>query len=185
MVSVPLNEEPSERYYVNVADVGVGGQVVDIVNNSSKSLGGVLSFFLAGLRATLFQYKNAPLHLELDGRIICTGVRHYFVAVANGRYFGGGMHIAPNARLDDGLLDIVLVGDLTLPEKVYFASKLYSGKAGKLRKVQMLRGHRLSIRSPHKVFIEADGELVGTTDAHFEVLPSALNVLGLTPRSVP
>jgi diacylglycerol kinase (ATP) len=94
------------------------------------------------------------------------------------------MHIAPGARLNDGLLDIVLVGDLTLPGKVYFATKLYRGKAGELRKVRMFQGRRLTIRSPSRVFIEADGELIGATDAHFEIIPSALNLLGLTPRPV-
>jgi YegS/Rv2252/BmrU family lipid kinase len=173
-----LAGESAERYYINVADVGVGGQVVNIVNNSPKFLGGSLSFFLAGLRATLFQYRNAPLRIELDGRLVCEHTPHYFVAVANGQYFGGGMHIAPEACVHDGLLDVVMIGNLSLPEKVFFATKLYRGKAKELQRVNVARVRRVSIASPYPVFIEADGELIGTTDAHFEVLPSALNVLG-------
>jgi diacylglycerol kinase family enzyme len=179
----PIAGGRRERYYINVADVGVGGQVVEIVNNSPKFLGGTLSFFLAGLRATLFQYRNAPMHIELDGQVLSMNDLHYFVAVANGRYFGGGMHIAPDARCDDGLLDVVLIGNLTLPEKIHWASKLYRGKGGEIRKVRILRGRRLTISSPRKVFVEADGELVGTTDAQFEMVPAALNILGWTPGS--
>jgi diacylglycerol kinase family enzyme len=76
-----------------------------------------------------------------------------------------------------------LIGNLTLPEKVYWATKLYRGKGGDLRKVKTFRGRCLKISSPRKVFIEADGELVGTTDAEFEMVPSALNILGWLPGS--
>ena len=179
MVMEPVNGGPPERYFINVADVGVGGLVVDIVNNSPKFLGGTLSFFLAGLRATLFQYKNAPLRIEVDGKVMSEQTPHYFVAVANGTHFGGGMHVASEAKLNDGLLDVVVVGDLTLPEKILFAVKLYQGKVGQVKKVQICRGRQVNIRSRQKVFIEADGELVGTTDAQFEVLPSALHIIGL------
>lgn len=179
MMLEPLNSGPPERYCINVADVGVGGRVVNIVNNSPKSLGGTLSFFLAGLQATLFRYKNVPLRIELDGKVIRENTPHYFVAVANGSYFGGGMHIAPEAKLNNGLFEVVLVGNLTLPEKVYFALKLYLGKADQLEKVQVFRGRRLTISSPSEVFIEADGELVGRTNVTFEIIPSAINVVGL------
>jgi len=174
---------PRERYYINVADIGLGGLVVDIVNNSPKYLGGPLSFFLAGLRATLFQYRNAPMQITVDGRMIHTDSAYYFVTVANGQYFGGGMHIAPSARCDDGALELVLVGNLRLPKKFYFAWKLYQGKAHELREVHVLRGRSLTIRSPQPVFIEADGELAGTTDAEFNIVPHALNILGWKPRA--
>ena len=174
---------PRERYYINVADIGLGGLVVDIVNNSPKYLGGPLSFFLAGLRATLFQYRNAPMQITVDGRMIHTDSAYYFVTVANGQYFGGGMHIAPSARCDDGALELVLVGNLRLPKKFYFAWKLYQGKAHELREVHVLRGRSLTISSPQPVFIEADGELAGTTDAEFNIVPHALNILGWKPRA--
>ncbi len=179
----PVFDGPYKRYYINVADIGVGGQVVEIVNNSSKFLGGPLTFFLAGLRATLFQYRNAPMQITLDGQVIRSDSAYYFVAVANGQYFGSGMHIAPDARCDDGLFDVVLIGNLRLPTKFYFAWKLYRGRAYELRKVRVLRGQRLTINAPQPVFIEADGELVGTTDAQFEIVPAAINIVGWRPRS--
>lgn len=179
MQMTPLNADRAERYFINLADVGVGGQLADAVNASPKILGGPLTFFLAGLWISLFRYHNAPLHIELDGQVISAGARHYFAAIANGTHFGGGMHIAPDANYQDGLFDVVLVGNLTLPEKFYFAYKLYQGQAGQLRKVRIIRGRHLRITSPEKVFIEADGELVGQTDATFDILPGAINVFGL------
>jgi diacylglycerol kinase (ATP) len=179
MTLEPLNGSPRERYYINIADVGVGGLVVDLVNQNSKWLGGTLSFFLASLNATLFKYRNAPLWIELDGNVLSDYTPHYFVAVANGRYFGGRMHIAPDAKVNDGLFDVVLVGDLTLPEKIYLATKLYRGKAGQLEKIRVLQGTRLTITSTEKVLIEADGELVGHTDVQFEMIPAAIRLVGL------
>jgi diacylglycerol kinase (ATP) len=179
----PLADAPRVRYFINIADIGVGGQVVEIVNASSKWLGGTLTFFLASLRASLFQYRNAPMRITLDGQTIHADAAYYFVAAANAQYFGGGMHIAPAARCDDGLLDVVLVGNLSLPAKFYFAWKLYRGRAADLRAVRTLRGRRLSITSPRPVLIEADGELVGATDAFFEIMPAALSIVGWQPRS--
>lgn len=179
MTLEPVGRAPRKRYFINVADVGVGGTVVDIVNKTTKFLGGTLSFFLAGFRATLLEYKNVPLRIELDGKLISEHTPHYFVAIANGSYFGGRMHIAPNAKLNDGLFDVVLVGDLTLAEKIYFATKLYRGKAGQLDKISLFRGIRLNVTSSDDVFIEADGELVGKTDALFEIVPSAIKLVGL------
>jgi diacylglycerol kinase family enzyme len=60
--------------------------------------------------------------------------------------------------LNDGLLDVVLIGDLTLPEKILFAVKLYQGKVGQVKKVRICRGRRVNIRSRVKVFIEHDLE---------------------------
>jgi len=179
MILEPVDGAPRERYFINVADVGVGGLVVDIVNRSSKILGGTLSFFLASLRATLLEYKNAPMQIELNGELISGNTPHYFVTIANGSYFGGRMHIAPDAKLNDGLFDVVLAEDLTLVEKIRFATKLYRGKAGQLNKIRLLRGTRLKVTSDKDVFIEADGELVGKTDALFEILPSAIRLIGL------
>jgi YegS/Rv2252/BmrU family lipid kinase len=175
----PVDGALPERYVINVADVGVGGLVVNFVNGNSKYLGGTLSFFLASLRATLWEYKNVPLRIKLDGELISENIPHYFVAIANGRYFGGRMHVAPDAKLNDGLFDVVLVGDLTLAEKIRFATKLYRGKAEQLHKIHLLRGTRLQVTSDDIVFIEADGELVGTTNALFEIVPSAIKLIGL------
>lgn len=181
MELVDLDGAPSERYVLNIVDVGIGGHLADVVNKSPKFLGGPLTFFLAGLWTTFFYYRNAPLRIELDGAVLSEQTPHYFAAVANGTHFGGGMHIAPAARFDDGLFDVVLVGNLTLPEKFYFAYKLYQGQAGQLTKVRIHRGRHLRISSPRAVLIEADGELVGHTDAAFDLLPAAINVIGVRP----
>lgn len=178
----PISEEPRERYFINVADVGIGGPVVNLVNSSSKRLGGKISFLLAGVRATL-QSKNFRMTVKLDGEILCEQRPHYFAAIANGRYFGGGIYIAPKARLNDGLFDVVLAGDFSLLEKIFkILPRLYTGKIGELKKVRMLRGQRLHISAAPPILIEADGELIGQTDALFEIFPSAIQVVGINNK---
>ena len=175
----PLTGEPPKRYFINVADVGIGGPVVDLVNKNSKRLGGKITFLLAAIQATL-QSKNFMMRVKLDGEVICDRQPVYFAAIANGRYFGGGMHIAPYANVNDGVFDVVLAGDFSLLEKVFkILPRLYTGKIGELKKIRMLKGKRLHISADHPLLIEADGELVGTTDALFEILPSAIRVVGM------
>lgn len=178
----PITGEPPERYFINVADVGIGGPVVDLVNKRSKRLGGKITFLLAGIWATL-QSKNFMMQMKLDGEIICEQQLHYFAAIANGKYFGSGMHIAPEADLNDGLFDVVLAGDFSLLEKVFkILPRLYTGKIGQLKKVRMLKGQRLHISAGCPLLIEADGELIGKTDALFEMLPSSLQMVGMNNK---
>src|SRR2546425_2810896 len=99
-----------KRYFVNVAEFGSGGAVVDRVNRSSKILGGRLTFVLAILR-TLPRYRNTNVVYEVDGGPSKEAVVNDFV-VANGRYFGAGLMPAPAADLADGLLDGVIFGDV-------------------------------------------------------------------------
>ena len=180
----PITREPSERYFINVADVGIGGPVVDLVNKSSKKLGGRITFLLAGARATL-QSQNFMMRVNLDGEVLCEQQPNYFAAIANGRYFGGGMHIAPEASMNDGFFDVVLAEDFSLLEKIFkILPRLYTGKIGQLRKIRMLRGKRLHINADRPLLIEADGELIGKTDALFEILPSALQVVGMNDKVI-
>ncbi len=172
----PIDGTLKERHCINMADVGIGGLVVEMVNRRPKFLGGTISFLLSGIQAGL-THKNFPLELELDGEPLGDYARHFLVGIANGSYFGGGMHLAPQAKLDDGVFDLVVVGDLTIPEKIRFAVKLYKGQIGDMPKVRLLQGKRLTVRSKEYVFIEADGELAGMCDAVFELLPAAIELV--------
>jgi len=174
----PLADAPAKRYFINIADLGIGGAMAIIMDRSSKVLGGKMSFFLGALRATLL-YKNKLMKIELDGEVIGEDEAQYFVAVANGKYFGGGMFVAPDARMDDGLMDIVLTGNLTLFEKVKLSRMIYRGESEKIGKIRSFRGKHLKITTDEVVFIEADGELVGKADAEFVVLPKMINLIGI------
>jgi diacylglycerol kinase family enzyme len=98
------------------------------------------------------------------------------VIVANGRWHGGGMKLAPDARQDDGLFDVVLIGDVNKLDFLTTAPKLYSGKYLAHPKVELLRSSSLAIDAAEPLPLEVDGEPIGTTPARFEIVPAALRL---------
>jgi YegS/Rv2252/BmrU family lipid kinase len=167
---------PAQRYFINIASFGISGLVDRYVNQSSKALGGTLSFALATLRASV-AYKNEPVRLTIDGGTAREG-RIYTVAVANGRYFGGGMKIAPQAELDDGQLDIVTLSDMTKGDLLLHGLDLYSGTHLNHPKVAVHRGRRLEAtpREGHEVLLDIDGEQPGRLPATFELDAGAIQI---------
>jgi len=99
--------------------------------------------------------------------------------VANSRYFGGGMKIAPDAKINDGFLDVVNIGDIKTAKILLNAYKLYNGSHLDLAEVKSTRATRIEV-SPsnlnHKIYLETDGELPGRLPAIYEVVPNALRV---------
>lgn len=173
---VDTEGQPALRYFINVAGFGIGGLVDRYVNRSSKALGGKISFALATLRAAA-AYKNATVRLLLDGAPAKEG-RIYNVAVANGRFFGGGMQVAPNAELDDGLFDVVTLGDFGFGDLLLRGLDIYSGKHLRNPKVTVERVRRLEAipQDGVEVLLDVDGEALGRLPATFELLPGALKV---------
>ncbi len=168
------------RTFINIASFGVSGVVDEIVNSSSKMLGGKLSFFLAGARAGL-RYKNKKVRLTFDSNESdALETRINVVAVANGRYFGGGMCVAPDAELDDGAFDVVTVGDLTTFEYLTSGLRIYKGTHLALPKVSVRRAARLDavpVNPDDEVLLDIDGENPGALPATFTLLPRALKVV--------
>lgn len=167
--------EKATRHFINIASFGLSGRVVKYVNESSKALGGKLSFALATLRAGM-GYQNADVKLTLDDDAPRQG-RIYTVAVANGRFFGGGMMVAPNAALDDGMFDVVMLGDFGMADLVLRGLDIYSGKHLTNPKVEVKRARRVVAEPTNantEVLIDLDGEGPGKLPATFEILEKAL-----------
>jgi diacylglycerol kinase (ATP) len=163
------------RYFLNEADIGMGAVVCDRVNRSSKRLGGRLSFLRAILITTL-TYRPHLVDLSLDGapaeRTLLGNA--WF---ANGQYSGGGIRGAPRARPDDGLLDVVCVGNLSPLQKVSFFPKLRSGAFVDLPQVTYRTARRIEAESAAPVGISTEGEVIGTLPATFELIDERLKVI--------
>jgi len=167
-------------YFLNVASLGMSGLVTELVNRAPKWLGGRTSFLLGTLNA-LARWRNVPVRLRLDGELVYDGPLALATA-ANGRYFGGGMHVAPHARPDDGLLDVVVVPDLPKLRLLAALPTLYRGTHLRVPGVLERRGRRLEAEAGEaRVETELDGEPLGVLPACYEVLPGAVRVLGATP----
>ncbi|HOX46657.1 MAG TPA: diacylglycerol kinase family lipid kinase [Myxococcota bacterium] len=172
--------EPVQRHFLNITSFGLGGLVDDRVNHSTKAFGGKASFFLGTLKAML-AYQNRHLRLRVDdGFDEPLTVQN--VAVANGQYFGGGMWVAPEARIDDGLFDVVIMGDMSKWDLLTQGTRIYKGTHLTLPKVRHLRGRRVEATSDEEVLIDMDGEQPGRLPITLEIVPAAIRVLAPAPE---
>jgi diacylglycerol kinase family enzyme len=156
----------------------MSGAVAQRANGMSKALGGRVTFFYALTRVFL-EWENTDVSVKLDD-----GERHgrmHDVVVANGVWHGGGMMLAPDARPDDGVFDVVLIGDVGKVDFLTTAPKIYKGRHVAHPKVEVVRSARVEVTAGEHLPIEVEGEQVGTTPATFEVVPGALRVR--VPRS--
>lgn len=167
-----------DRYFVNVADVGLGAETAAYINRSSKALGGFLAY-LVGAARTMVVFEGRPARVVVDGRPVHDGPIA-IVVLANGRYFAGGMFIAPMASLIDGRFEILILRDV--PKRVLLGSllpRVYLGKHIGHPDVVHLQGSELEVTASDHLPFQVDGEQPGTTDLHAVVLPRALYVRAL------
>jgi diacylglycerol kinase (ATP) len=172
---VGLDGRPADRYYLNIADAGIGGGVSERVNRSSKRFGGFVSFLWSTL-ASLLTYENPWLDVWVDGVVRHSG-RALTAVAANGPRFGGGMMMAPRALQYDGLLDVILIGDISKPELLRSLPRLYLGTHLSHPAVRMYRGREVLIESPERVPLEIDGEYPGVGPFRARIEPQALRVI--------
>jgi YegS/Rv2252/BmrU family lipid kinase len=165
--------EPAEAWFFNVAGVGMSGAVAKRTNESSKALGGKASYLWSTL-AVFARWRNTEVHVSVDGETRAS--RMHEVIVANGRYLGGGMLMTPDAEPDDGLFDVLLLGDLTKADLVRTMPKVYRGTHLPHPKAELLRGASVLVDSEEPLPVQLDGEQPGTTPVGFEVVPGALRL---------
>ena len=163
-----------QRFFVNAAGVGFDATVVEATERLPKHLGGTIPY-LAGLLRSLFSYKNKSVVLSVGSKVETK--RILSVIVANGGYFGGGMHVAPQAELNDSLLDVVTIGDVGKFELLKALPMVYKGTHITHPKVRMEKVTKITIESPERVLVHADGELLGEGPASFWLVPLALSIL--------
>lgn len=169
---------PTSRFFVNIADAGIGGEVADFVNSGFKFVNGELTFSLAAV-ITLLRYRNPVLSLDLDGTT--REVTAQQVVIANCQYYGGGMRMAPQAVPDDGLFDVIINGDLGAFETIGLLGKVRSGKHMSHPKMERVLARRVEVSSRSRVGVDADGERPGDLPATFEVVPRAIQLLVPAP----
>ena len=165
------------QHFINIASAGSSGWIMRQVNASPSWLGAKGTYIWGTVRG-LATYINQRVEIVVDG----VGVGDApvsTIAVANGAYFGGGMKIAPDAKLDDGMLSVVVVGDIGVGEFIRHSPQLYRGTHTTLPFISCYRGRRVELRplGARPIDLEADGEVVGCLPAVFELKPKAIRVV--------
>jgi len=165
-----------ERFFLNIADFGIGGEVLNKMN--LKMAKRKTSSYLRSAVTTFITYKSKRVRIKIDNMQI--PFNEYLIgAISNGKIFGKGMKIAPYAKLDDGLFDVVLIESMKFLEFCRNILKIYSGSHLSHPKVSLIRGKKIEISpesSEKDVLIEADGELIGKLPATFEIIPQSFLV---------
>lgn len=161
------------RPFLGVAHVGFDALANELGNAARLNLG-PLVYLYGGIKA-FRQWSNVTFTVEVDSLTRSFG--GWLVAVGNAGQYGGGLRIAPRARLDDGLLDVVSLGAASIPGVVAMFLRSYRGTHLGQRHVSFVRGSEVRIRASKALNIYADGELVGALPAEIRILPSALKVL--------
>ncbi len=159
------------RYFVNIAEAGLGATVVARTAGLPGFLGGAR--YLAGFWLTLPGFRPAAVRLEADGQAYQW--RAHNVVVANCRFYGGGMAISPASEPDDGALDVLVMAG---PKSEAFTTvpRVYRGTHLPHRNIATLRASQVRVDADPPFDIEADGELLGTTPATFEVIGGAIRL---------
>jgi len=163
----------AQGWFANIASVGMSGAIAQRANETTKVLGGKVSYLFATL-AVFSGWRSSDIRLSVDDEI--RGGRMHDVVVANGRTFGGGMIICPDAKPDDGLFDVLAIGDLTKRDLLLTLPKTYWGKHLPHPKAELLRGSTVTVDADEPLPIELDGEQLGTTPVRFEIVRDALRV---------
>jgi len=165
------------RFFVNVADAGFGAAIVNDWERLSNRFGHQVNLRLRtaeGMRH-IFTHRNKWIKLQMGNQV--ETIHGCAVIVANGSYFADGMQIAPQARLNDGLLDVVVVGDVGKAELLKIWPLLYRGAHIGHPKVSIRKTATVTIESEERLLIEADGNIIGEDPASFWVIPAALTVV--------
>ncbi|GAB4202698.1 MAG: diacylglycerol kinase family lipid kinase [Sandaracinaceae bacterium] len=169
----------AERVFLNIASFGMGGLVDRLVNDSPKWMGGGPAFFIGILRA-LARYTPQRVRVRVDGQPSREAVITN-LAVANGRFFGGGLHVAPDAKLDDGRFDVVTLHALGLRATLGLTPYIYRGEHVGRPGVEVDRGAVVEaepVDPDDHVLLDVDGEAPGRLPARFEIRARALLLRG-------
>lgn len=166
----------NDRYYLNLSSVGFDALVVHNTIKFKKVpfMTGSLAYIL-GILITIIGYSNSNLKIVIDGKPI--EKKFLLVSVANGKYCGGGMLASPHACVDDGLLDICLVGEMKRLKVFKLFPKYITGEHGQIKGVSFERGRKVEIECAHKVAINIDGEISVGNRAIFEIIPKGIKIV--------
>lgn len=161
------------QYFINMADVGLGGDVAERANNGTKALGGFATYLYSSV-VSFASYKPKEMKITADEHLVEGPITSVFVA--NGEYFGGGMRIAPPAIMDDGLFEVVILKELSKWEVLSLMPRLYSGKLLMQPGVEHFRAKTVTVESSEEVLLNLDGEQPGKAPVTFKVLPQAIKI---------
>jgi diacylglycerol kinase (ATP) len=165
----------NDRYFLGTAGVGFDALIAEFAGEKLGPLRGMWLYFFAGA-LTFYRYKPPLVNVEIDSEIV--KITPLVIAIANTRIYGGKALIAPDAKPDDGLLDVCVIQDMSAIRLLRHLPKLFTGRHVNLPDVTMHKGRKITINSPEPIPLHVDGEAAGShARVEFTILPKAIRVL--------
>ncbi len=166
----------NETNFINICSFGIDGPIIEDTNKFKKILPGQAAYLTSTLKASL-KFKASDVEVKAEDQIYKG--KMMLIAVGNGKYFGGGMKVCPDAELDDGLLELCMVTNVSKLKFMKEISKIYSGRLNELKEVIYIKTKSVEINIPQKQYwINADGNLIGKTPAKISIIPKSIYYFG-------
>jgi YegS/Rv2252/BmrU family lipid kinase len=156
----------NDRYFINVTGFGIDSYILENMVKIKKYFGGSLAYFISTFY-TLFKYKSKRVKIHIGSEILTRDVM--LAAISNGQYFGGGMMISPQAKIDDGVFELVIVRKLSIPKFIKLFKRVYKGTHIEVDEVEVYKSDRFYIESDEKIPINVDGNLYGSAPLEVRV----------------
>jgi YegS/Rv2252/BmrU family lipid kinase len=162
------------RDFINIGSAGMDAKVAHETVKMKRIFSGKTAYIAAAIK-TIFTYKGDRVLVDIDGKSFEQEAT--LLAVANGRYYGGGMLPAPDADIQDGLFDICVVKKFNPVQMLYLMPKYMKGKHGSIKGVRFYKGKRIIIESDNVLTVNLDGEIIMDKKIVFEILSEHVNVI--------
>lgn len=166
----------NDKYFINISSIGFDAQVVFNAKKFKRIplIPGRLAY-LFSILYTVFQKRVYNITMDIDGKRQNRTI--LLAAVANGRYYGGGMLPAPEAQLNDGLLDVCLVEQVSRVKILSFFPKYINGTHGEMREVSFHRGRKITVESDKNICLNIDGEIFIEKIIEFEIIKDGIRII--------
>lgn len=163
----------AERHFLNVAGMGFDAKVANRAQQKKRLTG--RNAYMVALAQQLTDFGYIDVHIEVDGKEIVT--KAVFVSIANAQFLAGGFHFAPMARIDDGLLDLAIIDDISLPGFVKAVPSVIRGKHLSNPHWSHYTTTHVKVTATTPALVQLDGEIVGASPAEFSIVPKAIDVV--------
>ncbi|NND33132.1 MAG: diacylglycerol kinase family lipid kinase [Saprospiraceae bacterium] len=163
-----------KRYFINECQLGISGVIVSKIGARKKRWGGAWSFGLQAA-ADLLTFQATGIDLIVDGQEY-SRKSMLGVVVGNGKYCAGGMQLTPAAKLNDGYLDLLTIGNMSLLDRLSTFAKVYRGSHVTSNYLSLNKIKYLEASSERPLLVETDGELIGTTPCAIKIIPQGIRV---------
>lgn len=166
----------NNRYFINISSIGLDAEVTSTANNlkNTSLFRGSFAYF-AAIFATLLKYNSHVLKVTIDGHTF--EKESLLMAIANGRFYGGGIQPAPEASINDGFLDICFVNKISILRILKLLPLFMKGKHTRLEEVKFFKGRKIEVSNTREMALNIDGEITIVKQAIYEVIPNGVNLV--------